>query len=108
MGQNEFRSHHPRLSVRLRLEDEPAALQHLLQRLMVGDDAVVHHQELVGTVGGVGVAVVGRGGTVCGPPRVSDAAVVLKVHLRVEILLCFHLLFGRVRGAVVGCCVVGR
>ena len=40
----ELRDH---LGVRLGLEDEALALEHLPQGLVVGDDAVVHHQELV-------------------------------------------------------------
>ena len=58
-----------------------------LERLVVGDDAVVHDEELVGGVAGVRVAVVRRGAPVRRPPRVPDPAVVLQVHLRVQPLL---------------------
>ena len=54
---------------------------------MVGDDAVVHHEKLVGGIGGVWVAVVSGGGPVGGPARVPDAAVVLEVHIAVQVLL---------------------
>mmetsp|Transcript_2769 Transcript_2769/g.10981 ORF Transcript_2769/g.10981 Transcript_2769/m.10981 type:complete len:272 (+) Transcript_2769:1477-2292(+) len=75
------------LGVRVGLEREPLALEHLFQRLMVGDDPVVHHQELVALVRGVRVAVPRRGRAVRRPARVPDPAVVLEVHVGVEVLL---------------------
>ena len=85
----ELRDH---LGVRLGLEDEALALEHLPQRLVVGDDAVVHHEELVGGVRCVGVAVAGCRGTVRRPARVSDAAVVLEEEIAVQVLLAIDVL----------------
>ena len=67
------------------------SLEHLLERLVVSDDAVVNHEEFVGRIGSVRVAVVRRGRTVGGPARVRDATVVLEVHVTVHVLLVLNL-----------------
>mmetsp|Transcript_13690 Transcript_13690/g.41355 ORF Transcript_13690/g.41355 Transcript_13690/m.41355 type:complete len:716 (+) Transcript_13690:749-2896(+) len=46
--------------------------QEVLESLVVGDDAVVHHHEFVGVAGGVGVRVDGGGLAVGGPPGVPN------------------------------------
>ena len=60
------------LGVGLRLEDVPLGLQALLDRQVVLDDAVVHHDQLARAVG-VGVCVLVGGASVGGPAGVTEA-----------------------------------
>lgn len=69
-----------RLQARCPMKDRKAH-QEVLERLVVGDDAVVHHHELVVIAGGVRVAVDGCGAAVRRPARVPNACLRLQ-HLR--------------------------
>jgi hypothetical protein len=71
------------------------AHQELLEALVVGDDAVVHHHKLLGIVRNVRVAVDGRRRAVGGPAGVGDAHMVL-VHLADIQLLLLHVLLCQV------------
>ena len=99
LGVEEVQQHCDGLRVCLRLEHVVSLLQHLLQRVVVCDDPVVHHHEVVGRTRRDRVCVDVARHAVRGPTRVCDTHVAVQDHT-VQVGPASHRVHQRLHGAL--------